>query len=61
MLSGRYDENFVFKTEIEPLYRMLRDPKRIVVYEGGHTAPYELFVPTINRWLDETLGPVRHQ
>jgi hypothetical protein len=22
--------------------------------------PFELFVPTMNRWLDETLGPVRH-
>jgi dienelactone hydrolase len=60
MLSGRYDENFVFKSEIEPLYRLLRDPKRIEVYEGGHVPPFELFVPTMNRWLDETLGPVRH-
>lgn len=59
MLSGRYDENFVFKTEIEPLYRLLRDPKRIEVYEGGHAPPYELFALTITRWLDETLGPVR--
>ena len=57
MLSGRYDESFLFKTEIEPLYRLLREPKRIVVYEGGHAPQYDVFVPTINGWLDETLGP----
>lgn len=59
MLSGRYDEAYSFKMEIEPLYRLLSEPKRIIVYEAGHTPPIEVAVPAINDWLNETLGPVR--
>jgi hypothetical protein len=59
MLSSRYDEAYPFKTDIEPLFKLLRDPKRLVVYESGHTPPIETAVPVVNKWLDETLGPVR--
>ncbi|MEN3331201.1 MAG: eukaryotic-like serine/threonine-protein kinase [Blastocatellia bacterium] len=59
MLSSRYDEAYPFKTDIEPLFKLLRDPKRLVVYEAGHTPPIETAVPVVNKWLDETLGPVR--
>ena len=59
MLNGRYDEAYSFKSEIEPLYKLLREPKRLEVYDAGHTPPIETAVPVINRWLDETLGPVK--
>ena len=38
--------------------KLLRDPKRLAYYDGGHIAPLEFIVPTINSWLDETMGPV---
>jgi formylglycine-generating enzyme required for sulfatase activity/cephalosporin-C deacetylase-like acetyl esterase len=59
MINGLYDEVFSLKTQGEPLYKLLREPKRFVTYEGGHRPPVEFLAPTINRWLDEKLGPVR--
>jgi hypothetical protein len=58
---GRYDENLSLKTEAEPLYRLLREPKRLILYDGPHIAPPEFIVPTMNNWLDETLGPVKRE
>jgi len=59
MLQGRYDEAAPLKTEAEPLYKLLREPKRLTIFEGGHIPSPQIFVPTLNNWLDETLGPVR--
>ena len=61
MMHGRYDENLSLKTEAEPLFKLLPEPKRLVLYEGGHVPPLELLVTTLNSWLDETLGPVRRE
>jgi len=61
IIHGRYDENLSLKTEAEPLFKLLREPKRLVLYEGGHVPPFEFFVTTMNDWLDETLGPVKHE
>lgn len=61
MMHGRYDESLSLKTEAEPLYKVLREPKRLVLYEGGHIPPFELQVTTMNSWLDETLGPVKRE
>jgi len=61
ILQGRYDEIFVWKTEAEPLYKLLSEPKRFILYDGGHAPPMELFAKTIDRWLDETLGPVKKE
>jgi hypothetical protein len=58
MLHGRYDEDTPFTTYAEPLYRLLPEPKRLQVYEGGHSPPIGVFVPTLRQWFDETLGPV---
>jgi len=58
ILKGRYDEAHPLKTESEPIFNLLRDPKRIVVVESGHVPPPEIFAPTINDWLNETLGKV---
>ena len=59
ILQGRYDEIFGWKAEFEPLYKLLREPKRLILFDGGHAPPMELFAMTIHRWLDETLGPVK--
>ena len=61
MIHGRYDENLSLKTEAEPLYKLLREPKRLVLYDGGHIPPFEFFVPVLNSWLDETMGPVKRE
>ena len=61
MINGRYDETHPFKTDAEPLYKLFREPKRIVVFDSGHIPPSELFIPVINKWLDETLGPARRE
>ena len=61
MLQGRYDEASPLKTEAEPLYQLLREPKRLTVFEGGHIPAPQIAIPTLKNWLDETLGPVRHE
>ncbi len=61
ILQGRYDESFSLKAEFEPLYKLLREPKRVILFDGGHAPPMELFATTIHRWLDETLAPVRKE
>jgi len=58
MLHGRYDENMPLKSEGEPLFRLLREPKRLQIYEGGHVPPTDVYVPAVKKWLDETLGAV---
>jgi hypothetical protein len=60
MLHGRYDEANPLKSDAEPLYKLLREPKRLEVFNGGHVPPLEVSVPIVNAWLDRTLGPVRH-
>jgi len=61
MLNGRYDEAYPHKTDVEPLYKLLREPKRLIVYEAGHTPPIEIAVPVVNDWLNETLGPIKRE
>lgn len=61
MLNGRYDEVHYLTTMIEPLYKLYRDPKKLVLYDGSHTPPIEIAVPVINQWLDETLGAVQRE
>lgn len=61
MINGRYDEAIPFKTEGEPLYKLLREPKQLVVLDQGHVPPLEVTVPIINGWLDKTLGVVNRQ
>jgi dienelactone hydrolase len=58
MLQGRYDESAVLETQAMPLFRLLREPKRIEIYEGSHIPPMAIGVPITTKWLDETLGPV---
>lgn len=61
MLHGRYDEADPLKTEAEPLFKLLREPKRLVVYEGGHIPDISVLMHLLNDWFDETLGRVRQE
>ncbi|HUP35211.1 MAG TPA: protein kinase [Candidatus Limnocylindria bacterium] len=58
MLHGRYDEDKSLSAEAEPMFRLLPEPKRLEVFEGGHAAPPEIYVPAITKWFDETMGRV---
>ncbi len=57
-INGLYDETFPFKTDAKPLFKLLREPKKTVQYEGGHIPTIEFFAPLANNWLNETLGSV---
>jgi serine/threonine protein kinase len=59
MINGRWDEDFPFKIDAQPLFDLLAEPKKLELYDGGHVPPAEVAVPVVNRWLDEVLGPVR--
>ena len=59
LIHGRYDEDTPLKVMGEPLFKLVPEPKRVVVYDGGHVPPVELAIGTIGGWLDQTLGPVR--
>jgi eukaryotic-like serine/threonine-protein kinase len=61
MIHGRYDEANPLKFDARPLYKLLREPKHLEIYEGGHRPPIEVLVPMMNRWLDEKLGPVKRE
>jgi serine/threonine protein kinase/formylglycine-generating enzyme required for sulfatase activity len=59
LLNGRFDEENPWGQRAQPLWRLLREPKRLQLVDGGHLPPAEARVPAINAWLDETIGPVR--
>ncbi|HEY0593880.1 MAG TPA: protein kinase [Thermoanaerobaculia bacterium] len=58
MLQGKWDEAIAFDSEAMPLYNLLREPKRLEVYEGGHVPPPARMISSTTAWFDETLGPV---
>ena len=61
LLNGKYDEVFHYKAEALPLYNLLCEPKQLAMVEGGHCPPLEVRSPIINKWLDETLGPIEFE
>jgi eukaryotic-like serine/threonine-protein kinase len=61
MIHGLYDEANPLKFDAEPLYKLLREPKHLEIYKGGHRPPLEILVPMMNSWLDEKLGPVKRE
>lgn len=44
--------------DAKPLFKLLREPKKIVTYDGGHISTVDFILPTINNQLDETPGNV---
>ena len=61
LVNGKYDEEHIWYTRGLPLFNLLRQPKKLVLLEGGHLPLAEQRVPVINAWLDETLGPVQFE
>jgi pimeloyl-ACP methyl ester carboxylesterase len=59
ILQGRYDEDTPLKTQTEPMLKILPDPTRVVVYDGGHVPPPALVVSSVGGFLDQLLGPVK--
>jgi dienelactone hydrolase len=59
LVQGRYDEDTHLRTAAEPLFKLWPEPKRLVVYEGGHVPTNEVLMNATRDWLDEVMGPVR--
>ncbi|MCH7772592.1 MAG: hypothetical protein IIA49_16510 [Bacteroidetes bacterium] len=59
LLNGKQDEEHIYKTRALPLYNLLQEPKKIAMVDGGHLPSLEVRVPIINKFLDETFGPVK--
>ncbi len=57
-MQGRYDEDTPLRTAAEPLFKLLPEPKKLVIYEGGHVAAGRITMKTSSPWLDDTLGRV---
>lgn len=59
VINGRYDEEYQYRTDIEPLLKLFREPKRQMLSDSGHIPPLEQVAPVVTGFLHETLGPVR--
>jgi formylglycine-generating enzyme required for sulfatase activity len=60
LLNGGDDEEHPWLTRALPLWNLLREPKQLVLVPGaGHMPPLDIRVQSINRFLDQTMGPVR--
>jgi predicted esterase len=55
MINGIYDSDHVRETQVEPLYRLARDPKRMVWAETGHQVPTPEHLALLVEWLRERL------
>ena len=58
VLQGRYDEDTPLRTATEPFYKLLSQPKQLVLYDGGHVPSIEVGLSATRDWLDEHLGKV---
>ncbi len=58
ILQGRYDEDSPVRTTTEPLLKLLTEPKRLTLFEGGHVPSVEVTMSATSGWLDEHLGRV---
>lgn len=60
LVNGQHDEEHPWLTRGQPLWNLLREPKRLVLVEGaGHLPPPEALIPAITGFLEDVLGPVR--
>ena len=58
IVQGRYDEDTPLRTATEPFLKLLPEPKKLVIYEGGHVPPVETMMKVASGWLDDTIGRV---
>ena len=59
--QSRYDEDTPTRTQSEPLFKLLHEPKRMTLYEGGHVPSLEVMMSASSAWLEAQLGPVVRQ
>ncbi len=55
LLNGTQDADYDQATQVEPLHRIARNPKKIVWVETGHVFPPEETRPTIAKWLADVV------
>ncbi|HEV3485357.1 MAG TPA: hypothetical protein VG106_08115, partial [Vicinamibacterales bacterium] len=58
VVHGRYDEVNPFPIDGQALYDLMRDPKELLPFDGGHIPPNEWAMPRLIAWYDKILGPV---
>jgi formylglycine-generating enzyme required for sulfatase activity/tRNA A-37 threonylcarbamoyl transferase component Bud32 len=58
VVQGRYDEDTPLRTATEPFFKLLTEPKRMTLYDGGHVPSIEVVMSSTSGWLDEQLGRV---
>jgi eukaryotic-like serine/threonine-protein kinase len=58
LVQGHYDEDTPVRTASDPLFKLLAEPKRRSIFEGGHVAPPEVHVKVTGPWFDEIMGKV---
>jgi cephalosporin-C deacetylase-like acetyl esterase len=58
ILQGRYDEDTPLRTATEPFFKLLSEPKRLTLYDGGHVPSIEVTMSATSGWLDDQLGRV---
>lgn len=55
LLNGTQDADYFRDTQVEPLHRLARNPKKIVWVETGHVFPPEETRPQLARWLSDVV------
>lgn len=58
IVQGRYDDDTPLRTAVQPLFRLLSEPKKLTMYDGGHVPSIEVTMNATRDWLDENLGRV---
>jgi hypothetical protein len=58
MIHGRYDEGLPLKTAALPLFKLLSQPKELIVLDTGHFPPISQWYPVAQAFFDRELGPV---
>jgi formylglycine-generating enzyme required for sulfatase activity len=56
IVQGRYDEDTPLRYATEPFLELLVEPKRLVLYDGGHVPSIEVMMNSTSAWLEEQLG-----
>ncbi len=58
IVQGRYDEDTPLRTATEPLFKLMVEPKRLTIFDGGHVPSVEVEMSATSAWLEEHLGRV---
>lgn len=61
IMNGKFDEVVYFSDSVLPAFNLLPEPKKLAALNTAHVPPLAMRVPLINKWLDESLGPVNYK